>query len=205
MPKTHSLKSYRSKRDFKKSPEPSGKRTQEKKKKNPLFVIHKHDASRLHYDFRLEADGVLKSWAIPKGPSMKPNEKRLAVHVEDHPLDYADFEGVIPEGQYGAGRVIVWDAGTYRNIKKDEEGNPIPLERSLKRGTVEVWLDGKKIRGGYALIQTKMRGQKKNWLLVKMKDKASHSRRDPTKSEPKSVLTGRTIEEIYAKKRNEEA
>jgi DNA ligase D-like protein (predicted 3'-phosphoesterase) len=205
MPKSHSLKSYWSKRDFKNSPEPSGKRKKGKKEKRPIFVIHKHDASRLHYDFRLEADGVLKSWAIPKGPSMKPNEKRLAVHVEDHPLDYADFEGVIPEGQYGAGRVIVWDAGTYRNIKKDQDGNPIPLERSLKRGTVEVWLDGKKIRGGYALIQTKMRGQKKNWLLVKMKDKAAHSRRDPTKSEPKSVLTGRTIEDVYAKKRSEEA
>jgi DNA ligase D-like protein (predicted 3'-phosphoesterase) len=201
MLKSHSLKRYRSKRDFNKSPEPSGKRKKEKKDNGSIFVIHKHDASRLHYDFRLEADGVLKSWAIPKGPSTDPSEKRLAVEVEDHPLDYADFEGVIPEGQYGAGRVIVWDTGTYRSIKKDKDGNLIPLARSLKRGTVEIWLDGKKIHGAYALIQTKMRGQKKNWLLIKMKDRASRSRRDPIKLKPQSVLTGRTIEEVNVKKR----
>ena len=201
MPKTNNLKGYRSKRDFKKSPEPSGKKTMGKKTKNPVFVIHKHDASQLHYDFRLEVDGVLKSWAVPKGPSTDPNEKRLAVHVEDHPFDYADFEGVIPQGQYGAGRVIVWDTGTYRNIKKNKSGEEIPVARALKMGTVEVQLAGKKLRGGYALIQTKMRGQKKNWLLVKTKDKTARSRRDPIKSEPKSVLTGRTIEEIDAEEK----
>jgi DNA ligase D-like protein (predicted 3'-phosphoesterase) len=196
MQKIATLKDYRRKRDFSRSPEPSGKGG--RKLKNPIFVIQKHDASRLHYDFRLEVDGVLKSWAIPKGPSTNPREKRLAARVEDHPLDYADFEGVIPEGQYGAGKVIVWDKGTYRNIRTDKQGHEITMRRALQMGAVEVWLEGKKIRGGYALIQTRMRGQEKNWLLVKMKDKASRSGREPTKSEPKSVLTGRTIEEIEA-------
>ena len=196
MPKSNVLKNYRRKRDFTKSPEPSGKQKIRKKPTNPIFVIHKHDARQLHYDFRLEVDGLLKSWAIPKGPSTDPNDKRLAVQVEDHPLNYANFEGVIPEGQYGAGRVIVWDAGTYKSIKKDKGGNVMPMERALKIGTAEIRLTGQKIRGGYALIQTKMRGQKKNWLLVKKKDRANPSHRDPTKLAPKSVLTGRTIEEV---------
>jgi DNA ligase D-like protein (predicted 3'-phosphoesterase) len=196
MQKIATLKEYRRKRDFNKSTEPSGKKERGKKARNPIFVIQKHDASRLHYDFRLEVDGVLKSWALPKGPSRDPREKRLAAHVEDHPLDYATFEGIIPEGQYGAGKVIVWDSGTYRNIKKDNEGHPLSMKRALELGRAEVWLEGKKIRGGYALIQTKMRGQSKNWLLVKKKDKASRAGYEPTKSEPKSVLSGRGIEEI---------
>ena len=192
----NSLEQYRSRRDFRKSPEPSGTgKSRWKKDKNPIFVIQEHDASRLHYDFRVEIDGVLKSWAVPKGPSTNPHEKRLAVQVEDHPLKYADFEGVIPEGHYGAGTVIVWDAGPYRNLKKNDDGEAISMSKASKSGSIEIWLEGKKLRGGYALIQTKMRGQAKNWLLIKMKDKGSDARRKPVKTQRKSVLTGRTLKE----------
>ena len=193
------LKTYRDKRDFRKSPEPSGKgrsRGQWKKNRNPIFVVQKHAARTLHYDFRLEVEGVLKSWAVPKGPSTDPSQKRLAVQVEDHPLDYADFEGVIEEDQYGGGAVIVWDAGPYRNLKTDEDGNQIPMEKALDMGTIEVWLEGKKIRGGYALVHSKMGGKKANWLLVKMKDKGADARRNPVRTEPRSVLSGRTVNEV---------
>ncbi len=123
------LETYRSKRDFRRSGEPrgEGQRPKVKKDNNPIFVIQKHDASRLHYDFRLEVDGVLKSWALPKGPSTDPGEKRLAVHVEDHPLEYADFEGTIEEDEYGGGTVLVWDAGPYRNVKTDDDGNEMSM------------------------------------------------------------------------------
>lgn len=193
-----SLGLYRSKRDFRRSPEPAGRGAGGSlwKGANPVFVVQKHDASRLHYDFRLEAGGALKSWAVPKGPSTDPREKRLAVQVEDHPVEYADFEGVIDEGEYGAGTVIVWDAGPYRNIKRDDEGNEVPVERGLEEGTLEVWLEGKKLRGGYALIRTRLRGDDRNWLLVKMKDEGADARRNPVSTEPRSVLTGRTIEEV---------
>ncbi|HXV80559.1 MAG TPA: DNA polymerase ligase N-terminal domain-containing protein [Candidatus Binatia bacterium] len=196
MANKNSLKQYRSKRDFRKSPEPSGTgKSHWKKDKNPIFVIQEHDASRLHYDFRVEIDGVLKSWAVPKGPSTDPREKRLAVQVEDHPLKYADFEGVIPEGHYGAGSVIVWDAGPYRNLKKDKDGKLVPMSKAMRSGKMEIWLGGKKVRGGYALIQSKLRGKAENWLLIKMKDEASDARRNPVKTQRKSVLTGRTLEE----------
>jgi DNA ligase D-like protein (predicted 3'-phosphoesterase) len=201
MPGKRSLETYRSKRDFRKSPEPSGEgESAWKKDENPIFVVQKHQARRLHYDFRLEIDGVLKSWAVPKGPSTDPRDKRLAVQVEDHPLDYADFEGVIPEGGYGAGAVIVWDAGPYRNLKKDEAGNEVPMETAMDMGTVEVWLEGKKLRGGYALIHSKLPGDEKNWLLIKMKDEEADPRRKPTETEPRSVLTGRTLEEAAVAK-----
>jgi len=192
------LDTYRSKRDFRKSPEPKGGegRPTFKKDKNPIFVIQEHDASSLHYDFRLEVGGVLKSWAVPKGPSTDPSNKRLAVQTEDHPLSYADFEGIIPEDQYGGGTVIVWDAGPYKNIKKDKDGKAMSIEDALRQGTVEVWLEGKKLRGGYALIHTKMGGNKKNWILVKMKDDEADARRNPTSTEPKSVLSGKTIKQM---------
>ena len=132
------LKSYRDRRDLRSSPEPKGGRRR-RGGGRPRFVIQKHDASSLHYDFRLEADGVLKSWAVPKGPSTDPREKRLAMRVEDHPLDYADFEGVIPKGQYGAGTVIVWDTGSYRPLGDE------PLERALEHGHASVWLQGRKL------------------------------------------------------------
>lgn len=194
-----SIATYRSKRDFRKSPEPSGKgkgRPRFKKSGNPIFVIQKHDASSLHYDFRLEVDGVLKSWAVPKGPSTDPREKRLAVAVEDHPLDYADFEGVIPEGEYGGGTVIVWDAGPYRNLRSDDEGGEMSVKDSLEDGLAEVWLEGKKLQGGYALVHSRLGGKDENWLLVKIKDSRADARRNPVSTQPESVLTGRTIEEV---------
>jgi DNA ligase D-like protein (predicted 3'-phosphoesterase) len=193
-----SLKKYREKRDFRKTGEPQG----EKKKSSaePIFVIQKHDASRLHYDFRLEVDGVLRSWAIPKGVSTVPREKRLAVPTEDHPLEYGDFEGVIPEGEYGAGTVMVWDTGPYRNLRGEKKGDGASMKKSLEDGKAEVWLEGKKIQGGYALIRT---GDGR-WLLIKKKDEAADARRNPTNTEPKSVLSGRTLDEIAAEERGKE-
>lgn len=165
---------------------------------DPIFVIQKHAARRLHYDFRLEAAGVLKSWAVPKGPSLDPGDRRLAVEVEDHDLGYAGFEGAIAEGEYGAGTVIVWDTGPYRNLTRDKAGREVPMQQALDTGRVEVWLEGKKIRGGYALVRTAMGGKKRNWLLVKRKDEYADPRRRPTETEPASVLSGRTIEQIAA-------
>lgn len=197
------LKEYRKKRDLRKSPEPGG--SGKRKGGKPIFVIQRHDASSEHYDFRLEADGVLKSWAVPKGPSTDPREKRLAVHVEDHPLDYADFEGIIPEGEYGAGTVMVWDHGTYRNLKEDEDGDDVPsIAEQVEDGHVTVWLQGEKLTGGYALTQTKMRGDPKNWLLVKMDDEAADARRNPVSTEPKSSLSGRSMKEIREEEANGE-
>jgi len=163
------LETYRQKRRFDKTPEP---RPQVKRGgKKPIFVIQEHHASRLHYDFRLEADGVLKSWAVPKGPSMNPADKRLAVHVEDHPLEYAQFSGDIPEGEYGAGHVDIWDNGTYDNLMADKP-QPLSLTQSIDAGHVEVELHGKKLQGGFVLVRTGgFGGNKKNWLLIKMKDR----------------------------------
>lgn len=190
------LRRYRSRRDFRRSPEPSGGASEKGRRGRPIFVIQEHAATRLHYDFRLEVGGVLKSWAVPKGPSTDPRDKRLAVAVEDHPLDYADFEGVIPAGEYGGGTVLVWDAGSYRNLRRDEGGDEVPMGRALEEGQVEVWLEGKKLRGGYALVHNRMGGKEENWLLVKMKDEAADARRNPTHTEPESVLSGRTLREI---------
>jgi len=160
----------------------------------PIFVIQKHKARSLHYDFRLEVDGVLKSWAVPKGPSTDPRQKRLAVPTDDHPLDYAYFEGVIPEGEYGAGTVLVWDAGIYENLK-EKDGHEVPMEESIESGHVIARLEGEKLKGGYALIRTG-KGDDKRWLLIKMKDEEADARRNPLETQPQSVLTGRTIEEI---------
>ena len=143
-----------------------------------MFVVQKHDASTLHYDFRLEINGFLKSWAVPKGPSTDPREKRLALPTEDHPLDYAHFEGVIPEGEYGAGTVIVWDTGTYRNLNRNEDDETVSMADAVQQGEIKVWLEGRKIKGGYALIRTG-KGKKERWLLVKMKDDHADARRDP--------------------------
>jgi DNA ligase D-like protein (predicted 3'-phosphoesterase) len=190
--KKDSLQDYRSKRDFRRTPEPSGKG--KSTSKEPVFVIQKHDASRLHYDFRLEVDGELKSWAVPKGPSLDPREKRLAVRTEDHPLDYAEFEGVIPDGEYGAGTVLVWDIGTYWNLK-EKQGKPVSMAEALERGQATVWLEGKKLKGGYALARFRKKGDE-NWLLVKMNDEHADTRRKPLITQPQSAITGRTIEEI---------
>ncbi|KLK88419.1 DNA ligase [Methanoculleus sediminis] len=187
------LDEYREKRDFSRTPEPPGERQAASR---PIFVIQKHAATALHYDFRLEVDGVLKSWAVPKGPSMSPKEKRLAVPTEDHPLDYADFEGVIPEGSYGAGTVLVWDRGTYQNLT-EREGERIGVAEALRRGHVSFRLEGEKIRGGYALTRFRT-GKGEAWLLVKMDDAEADPGRNPVATEPRSVVSGRTLEEIGA-------
>lgn len=160
-----------------------------------IFVVQKHDASRLHYDFRLEIEGVLKSWAVPKGPSRNPKDKRLAVETEDHPLEYASFEGIIPEGQYGEGTVIVWDRGPYRNIT-EREGKAVPIAEALKDGHAVLWLEGKKLHGSYALTRTKM-----GWILVKTRDEEADSSHDVLEIEPRSVISGLTIEELWEKAR----
>lgn len=186
---TDKLDEYRKKRDFSKTPEPVpiGGKSGGK----PLFVVQKHDARNLHYDFRLEVDGVLKSWAVPKGPSTDPGEKRLALQTEDHALGYSDFEGVIPEGEYGAGVVLVWDQGSYRNLREGE----MTMAESVDDGKVEVWLEGDKLQGGYALIRTG-KGEKARWLLIKMKDEKADTGRDILETKPDSVISGRSIEEI---------
>jgi DNA ligase D-like protein (predicted 3'-phosphoesterase) len=189
-----SLKEYQKKRDFSRTPEPSGQKSREAQE--PIFVIQKHAASHLHYDFRLEVDGVLKSWAIPKGPSTNPKDKRLAVPTEDHPMAYADFEGVIPEGEYGAGTVLVWDTGQYRNLT-EKKGVPIPMAQAVDHGHVKIWLEGAKLKGGYALTRFRT-GKDESWLLVKADDAEADPSRNPVAREPQSVLTGRTIEEIAA-------
>jgi DNA ligase D-like protein (predicted 3'-phosphoesterase) len=194
---THdSLKDYQEKRDFTRTSEPTGYRGPSSQA--PIFVIQKHAARRLHYDFRLEVDGVLKSWAIPKGPSTDPQDKRLAVPTEDHPLEYAGFEGVIPAGEYGGGTVLVWDTGTYRNLT-EKKGEAIPMGQGLAHGHVKVWLEGRKLKGGYALTRFKT-GKDESWLLVKADDVEADPRRNPVADEPGSVLTGRTIEEVSSER-----
>ncbi len=194
------LKKYEQKRDFQKTPEPAPSRAADDE--GPLtFVIQKHAASRLHYDFRLEVDGVLKSWPIPKGPSLDPREKRLAVMVEDHPLDYASFEGVIPRGEYGGGQVIVWDAGTYT---PDEDGGWLFYDRAeaqrrmregIAKGKLSFFLRGHKLKGSWTLV--KIANSEKDWLLIKHKDRYVDADRDVTE-EDRSVLSGLTIEDLKA-------
>ncbi|MBK0401328.1 DNA ligase [Limibaculum sp. M0105] len=186
------MASYRSKRALSRTPDPEG--AERPSDDVPIFVIQKHDASTLHYDFRIEADGVLKSWAVPKGPSTDPREKRLAIPTEDHPLDYAEFEGVIPEDEYGAGTVLIWDRGTYENMTEGD-GGPKPIADAIEAGHVVVWLHGEKIGGGYALQRTGD-GKDARWLLVKMDDDEADARRNPVSTEPLSVASGRDLYEI---------
>jgi DNA ligase D-like protein (predicted 3'-phosphoesterase) len=202
MAKKDSLEQYRSKRDFKKTSEPPGKKGAARQKKR-IFVIQKHDASRLHYDFRLEIDGVLKSWAVPKGPSTNPSDKRLAIRTEDHPMDYADFEGTIPEDEYGGGTVMVWDAGRYKNLRTDDDGNEMEMNDALDEGKIEISLSGRKLQGGYVFVKTRGRG-KNDWLLIKKKDDQADARRNPVSTQPNSVISGRSLEEIAAQEGGEE-
>lgn len=177
-------------RDFKKTAEPSGAGTPASVGNS--FVIQKHAARRLHYDFRLELDGVLLSWSVPKGPSLAPTEKRLAVRTEDHPLDYADFEGVIPQGQYGGGTVVVWDRGTW-----EPDGDP---HAGVKKGHLAFTLHGEKLGGKWHLVRTKGRGNERteNWLLFKSRDDAANENLDIVAAKPESVISGRTVEQIAA-------
>jgi bifunctional non-homologous end joining protein LigD len=187
------LAEYRRKRNFSETPEPAGR--VRRAGRSRLFVVQKHDASHHHYDFRLAINGVLVSWAVPKGPSMNPAHRRLAVRTEDHPLEYADFEGVIPEGLYGAGTVMVWDKGTYQS------GDDIPPAEQLARGKIDVVLRGQKLRGGFTLVRTEklsaIASQKERWLLIKHCDEHADPSWDIDSAElDRSVLTGRTLMEI---------
>ncbi len=188
-----SLKDYHQKRNFLKTKEPKGK--VKKTKKGPLkFVVQMHRASRLHYDFRLEVDGVLKSWAVPKGPTLDPSQQHLAVFVEDHPLEYGDFEGIIPSGNYGAGTVMVWDTGTYieRNSKNREESEAAIL-KGLQKRHITFILDGKKLKGEFALVGLKGEDGKA-WLLIKKRDE--FATRVPVENQDRSVKSGRNLQEI---------
>jgi bifunctional non-homologous end joining protein LigD len=181
------LAKYRAKRDFKKTPEPLPKR---KKATGNSFVIQKHAARRMHYDFRLEHDGVLKSWAVTKGPSLDPTEKRLAVRTEDHPLEYGGFEGVIPKGEYGGGPVMIWDKGTWEPIGDPDEG--------LAKGALKFRLHGDRLKGDYVLARMKPRkGQRgENWLLIKRRDDYAQEGKEPTETFDTSVVSGRSMDQI---------
>ncbi len=188
---------YRSKRNFARTAEPAGEPAVAATPGvgESRFVIQKHAARRLHYDVRFESDGVLVSWAVPKGPSLDPSEKRLAVHVEDHPLDYANFEGTIPGGEYGAGAVIVWDEGTYRTLT-EKRGKTVPFAEAVASGHVSVWLDGIKLHGGWSLTRTSRPGDQESWIMVKRNDEQANRQRDVTSDAPDSALTGRSLEDV---------
>src|SRR4029077_8011075 len=189
------LKEYNKKRTFKQTPEPTGGKSSGS---SLHFVVQKHDATRLHYDFRLEMKGVLKSWAVPKGPSMNPDDRRLAMMVEDHPYDYKDFEGTIPEGNYGAGNVIVWDTGAYHSIESEDiKVGEKALLAGLKKGHISFILEGKKLKGEFALVEMKGRG-KNAWLLLKKNDKYATDKDILAKK--KSVLSGKILK---MRKKNE--
>src|SRR5688572_21793411 len=179
------LKEYKRKRNFKKTEEPEGKA--KKKSSSHIFVVQQHWATRLHYDFRLELDGVLKSWAVPKGPSMNPDDKRLAMMVEDHPYDYKDFEGTIPEGNYGAGNVIVWDNGIYQGVAKNGATDDKSLLKSIEQGHINVILLGKKLKGEFSLVKMQGSREKNAWLLIKKDDK--YATKEDILKKDKSVLT----------------
>lgn len=187
-----SLSKYQEKRNFRTTPEPSGEKRSKvpKSKSSLLYVIQKHRATQLHYDFRLEYEGVLLSWAVPKGPSLDPSTKRLAMQVEDHPRDYANFEGVIPEGEYGGGTVMVWDQGTWL----PEQGD---VPAALAKGDLKFTLQGKKLQGSWVLVRTRGFGSKpdKSWLLIKHRDKFA-SAKDITAELPRSVVSKRLLAEI---------
>jgi bifunctional non-homologous end joining protein LigD len=191
-----SLSLYKKKRNFSDTPEPEGKG--KSSAKGLRFVIQKHDASSLHYDFRLEMKGVLKSWAVPKGPSLNPADKRLAMMVEDHPYDYRTFEGIIPEGNYGGGTVIVWDEGYYEPMEADglsKEEQEKLLLKQLYGGDLKIHMKGKKIKGNYALFRLKR--DEKSWLLVKKNDEFASE--EEVILQNKSVKSGKTLAEVAAK------
>lgn len=198
-----SASEYKRKRDFGRTSEPRGAKATKKQGRWPLFVIQQHAATSMHFDFRLEAAGALKSWAVPKGPSTNPRDKRLAMPTEDHPLEYVDFEGVIPMGEYGGGPVIIWDRGVYENRSVDKRGREISLPKAVELGSVKVYLHGQKISGGYALVRTGRDGERARWLLVKERDAEADARRNPAKTQPESVVSGRTLKQVLAEEGSE--
>jgi bifunctional non-homologous end joining protein LigD len=193
------LKEYKEKRNFKETPEPS-KKGASSKEGGLAFVVQLHDASHLHYDFRLEVNGVLKSWAVPKGPSLNPADKRLAIMVEDHPFDYRKFEGTIPEGNYGAGKVIVWDEGTYSPLGATSRKESEKLMNAmLEKGHIKIMMHGHKLKGEFSLVR--MNNTDNQWLLVKKEDEFATT--DDIREKNKSVLSSRSIDphlEKYAEK-----
>ncbi|MDX1680220.1 MAG: DNA polymerase ligase N-terminal domain-containing protein [Akkermansiaceae bacterium] len=165
-------------------------------KRKRQFVIQKHDASQLHYDLRLEVDGVLKSWAIPKGPSTDPSEKRLAIEVDDHDMEAKDFEGRIHEDEYGGGTMLIWDRGDYDNLMADKKDG-MGMKKAHKEGHIEVYLHGEKLMGGYVLTRFREDEDKPQWLFIKMDDDEADARRNPVSTEPDSVESGRSLKEIH--------
>ncbi|WP_131098198.1 DNA polymerase ligase N-terminal domain-containing protein [Streptomonospora litoralis] len=190
------LSEYRRRRDFARTAEPEGA-AGGREREEALFVIQHHVARREHYDLRLEVDGVLKSWAVPKGPSTDPRDKRLAVPTEDHPIDYADFEGSIAAGEYGGGTVLVWDTGTYVGTTS-KQGRPMSMAEGLEHGHVSFELHGEKLTGRYALNRFRSGGDgdEEAWLLVKERDSAADARRNPVSTQPRSVRTDREIGDV---------
>ena len=190
------LAEYRRKRDFTRTREPEGtsRRTASVRL---AYVIQRHEATRLHFDLRLELDGVMKSWAVPKGPSLDPSVKRLAIEVEDHPIEYNTFEGTIPQGEYGGGTVMLWDRGTYGYA--GEADDPVAaLRAGYRKGDFKVELRGKRLRGSWVLVRTRRDGRKNQWLLIKHRDETADPDLDPVETYQTSVKTGRTMAEIAA-------
>ncbi|MFC5216459.1 DNA polymerase ligase N-terminal domain-containing protein [Streptomyces coerulescens] len=190
------LREYRGKRDFGRTREPEGRGAAGGE--GPRFVVQIHDARTLHFDFRLQVDDVLKSWSVPKGPSGDPGDKRLAMPTEDHPLEYEDFEGVIPEGEYGGGTVIVWDSGTYEPLSHDRSGRPVDFDESLERGHATFRLSGSKLHGEYALTRFREErdGEREAWLLVKAGKSGARGHGTPDPHRARSVRTGRTLAQV---------
>jgi DNA ligase D-like protein (predicted 3'-phosphoesterase) len=194
------LRDYHGKRDFGRTGEPRGQRTSTGDE--PRFVVQIHDARTLHFDFRLQVDDVLKSWSIPKGPSDDPRDKRLAVPTEDHPLEYEEFEGVIPAGEYGGGTVIVWDHGTYEPLSHDRKGRSVDFGESLEHGHAKFRLHGSKLHGEYALTRFRD-GKDESWLLVKASERHAPGHGTPDPRRARSVRSGRTLAQVAADGRDE--
>ncbi|HUE85452.1 MAG TPA: DNA polymerase ligase N-terminal domain-containing protein, partial [Vicinamibacterales bacterium] len=198
--KGDSLTEYRRKRDFKATPEPSGE-VAVSAPRQLRYVIQKHAASQLHFDLRLELGGVMKSWAVPKGPSLDPSVKRLAMEVEDHPIEYNAFEGTIPQGQYGGGTVMLWDVGTYRPEHPDGGDPEATVGAGYEKGDLKIVFDGARLQGSWVLVRMKRPG-KPQWLFIKHRDEHATTAVDIVAETPTSVATGRTMEEISADESN---
>jgi bifunctional non-homologous end joining protein LigD len=191
------LAEYKRKRDFTKTAEPEGKTTRGRSARALKFVIQKHAASRLHFDFRLELDGVMKSWAVPKGPSYDPSVRRLAMEVEDHPIEYNTFEGTIPKGEYGGGTVMLWDRGSY---EAEGDGGAEALREGYERGDLKIVLHGKRLKGGWVLVRMRRDAARAQWLLIKHRDEYADPDYDVVDEAVTSVASGRTMDEIAARK-----